>query len=114
MCHLVWKEITYLGFAVSDHGVVANPPKVEAVSAFPVPTDLGHLRCFLGLASYYRRFIPNFAKIANPLHALTGKDTPFLWDSSCQQAFDNLKQLLVEAPVLAYPNFSECFLLECL
>ena len=64
------------------------------------------------MASYYSRFIPSFAKIANPLHALTRKDTPFLWDLNCQQAFESLKQCLIEAPVLVFPNFDNPFLLE--
>ena len=66
---------------MTDKGVAADPRKIEAVCAFPTPTNLKHLRSFLGLASYYKRLIPNFAKIANPLHALTRKDTPFLWSS---------------------------------
>ena len=97
---------------MTDKGVAADPWKIEAVRAFPTPTDLKHLRSFLGLASYYKRLIPNFAKIANPLHALTRKDTPFLWSSDCEQAFENLKQSLTQASVLAFPNFDKHFLLE--
>ena len=103
-CHLAQKEIAYLGFIVTDKGVAADLQKIKAVRSYPTPTDLKHLRSFLGLASYYRRFIANFAKVANPLHALTRKNTPFLWDSTCQQAFENLKQCLIAAPVLAFPN----------
>ena len=110
-CHLVRKEITYLGSVVSDHGVAAHSQKVEAVCAFPIRPDLKHLRPFLGLASYCQRFILRFAKIASPLNALTRKDTPSLWDSSCQQSFDNLKQCLVENTVLAFPNFQNRFML---
>ena len=111
-CHFARKEIAYLGFIVTDKGVAVDPQKIEAVRSYPTPTDLKHLRSFLGLASYYRRFIANFAKIAHPLHALTRKDTPFLWDSTCQQAFENLKQCLIAAPVLAFPNFDSPFLME--
>ena len=67
-------------------------PKVRD---FPEPTDVNKVRQFLGLASYYRRFIPEFAKIANLLHALT----------KCQEAFDKLKELITTAPVLSYPQF---------
>ena len=90
-CHPAQKEIAYLGFIVTDKGVAADQQKIEAVRSYPTPTNLKHLRSFLGLASYYRRFIAIFAKIANPLHTLTRKDTPFLWDSTCQQAFESLK-----------------------
>ena len=72
---------------------------------FPEPTDVNKVRQFLGLASYYRRFIPRFAKIANPLHALTKKNVQFQWTTKCQEAFDKLKQLLTTAPVLSYPQF---------
>ena len=92
-----------------EQDVIQN---IEAVCSYPTPTHLKHLRSFLGLASYYRRFIANFAKIANPLHALTRKDTPFLWDSTCQQAFESLKQCLIAAPVLAFPNIDDPFLME--
>ena len=64
------------------------------------------------MCSFYRHFVHTFAKIAEPLHRLTRKDTPFEWDSECQQSFDCLKCKLVEAPVLAYPNFSKDFCLE--
>ena len=76
-CYLARREVEYLGYIVSDKGLAADPRKIEAVGTFPVPCDLKHLRSFVGLASYYRRFIPNFAKVANPLHALTRKDAPF-------------------------------------
>ena len=89
-----------------------DPEKTEAVCNFPQPTDLKSLRSFLGLASYYRCFVPNFSKIAGPLHTLTRKDTPFNWSPSCQEAFDPLKQLLTKTPVLALPNFEKDFRLE--
>ena len=72
------------------------------------------MRQFLGLASYYRRFIANFVKIAKPLHDLMKKDTAFDWNQECQEAFNTFKQLLCSAPVLAYPEFGpgKCFILE--
>ena len=79
---------------------------------YPIPTDLKKLRSFLGLASYYRRFIAQFSTFAGPLHALTHKDTPFEWSTACQSAFDTLKLLLATTPVLAFPDFSQPFLLE--
>ena len=102
----------YLGHVVSREGVRADPRKLTAVQKFPTPTNLKTLRSFLGLASYYRRFIPNFSKVAGPLHSLTKKDVPFTWTSECQQIFGKLKCLLTTSPVLAYPNFKEKFLLE--
>ena len=80
--------------------------------AYPVPNDVKSLRSFLGLASYYRRFVPGFAKVAGPLHALTKKDSPFIWGPECQAAFAELKQLLTSSPVLAFPDFTRGFILE--
>ena len=111
-CHLMRQQVEYLGYVVSKHGVATDPAKVQAVQEFPLPKDLKALRSFLGLASYYRRFIPNFSVIANPLYSLTRKDVPFEWSQDCQEAFDKLKNHLIHAPVLAFPDFSTDFNLE--
>lgn len=111
-CHLLAQQVEYLGYVVTKHGISADPKKLEAIQSFPVPSDLRSLRSFLGLASYYRRFMPSFSKVANPLFALTKKDMTFEWTPSCQEAFDTLKRLLTEAPVLAFPQFGQGFVLE--
>ena len=100
------------GLLVTRDGIKADPKKVEAVRDFPVPQNLRSLRSFLGLASYYRRFIPQFSRVAGPLFALTKKDSPFNWGAEQQEAFVSLKELLITAPVLAFPNFSKDYLLE--
>jgi len=112
-CHLLAQQVEYLGYVVTEHGISADPKKVEAIQSFPVPSDLRSLRSFLGLASYYRRFIPSFSKIANPLFALTKKDVAFEWSPSCQDAFNTLQRLLTEAPVLAFPRFGQGYLDGC-
>ena len=111
-CHLGKPQVEYLGYIVSVQGIAADPKKVQAIKSFPVPANLKTLRSFLGLASYYRRFIPHFAAEANPLHALTCMDVPFIWDPACQEAFEHLKQLMTEAPLLPFPYFHQSFLLE--
>lgn len=105
-CTLARPEVVYLGHIVSRDGILPNPEKVNAVKDMLVPTNVKAVRQFLGLASYYRRFIPKFAKIANSLHALTHQDVPFVWMPDCQDAFMRLKELLSSPPVLAYPNFA--------
>ena len=97
---------------MSREGISADVQKVEAVRSFPRPNDLTSLRTFLGLASYYRRFIPSFSTVASPLYALTHKNAEFYWGQFEQIAFDRLKQLLINAPVLAFPNFDQEFILE--
>ena len=76
-CHFIKEEIGYLGHVITTRGLKTNPHTVSAVTDFPVPSSLAALRQFLGLTSYYRRFIAQYAKIAHPLHALTKKDVPF-------------------------------------
>ena len=111
-CTLAKREVNYLGHVVSKEGIMPDPGKIKSVKEMPVPTNVKAVRQFLGLASYYRRFIPKFAKIANPLHALTHQDVPFIWTQACQDAFSKLKELLSSPPVLAYPNFTKPFVLH--
>ena len=91
-----------------------DPLKTDKVKHFPTPTDPTSVRRFLGLASYYRKFVPRFAAVAVPLHRLTKKDEKFEWSEECETVFCLLKSLLTEAPVLVYPRFGEGeqFLLE--
>ena len=111
-CKLVHKKVEYLGYVVSSSGIAADPKKIYAVENFPRSTDLKSLRSFLGLTSYYRRFIPNYSIIAQPMYKLTHKDVQYQWCGRCEEAFTRLKQALTNAPVLAYPCFEDSFLLE--
>ena len=101
-----------LGHTITPSGLKPSSDHLLAVKNFPVPKDIKSLRQFLGLSSFYRRFVHSFAKIAEPLHRLTRKDTLFEWNLDCQQSFNCLKSKLIETPVLAYPNFSKDFCLE--
>ena len=106
-CELFMQEIEFLGHHVGRNGLRVMTPKVEAVDKWPVPENVTDLRSFLGLAGYYRRFVPGFSKIAAPLHELTQTKTgtpAFQWAERHQLAFDELKKKLREAPVLALPN----------
>ena len=113
-CVFLQEQVKYLGHTISRQGIAPDVSKVEKVQHFPVPTDVLTLRQFLGLASYYRRFIKNFAAVSSPLTALTKKGVLFEWTTHCQGAFDKLKNLLCTAPVLAYPQFGpgHTFVLE--
>ena len=105
-CHIGMAKVNYLGHVFSAAGMEPDPQKVTAVQDWTTPTNVSDLRSFLGLASYYRRYIPRFADIAAPLHRLTDKGALFSWDPACQSAFDILKERLTQAPVLTYPEFS--------
>ena len=104
-CVLARTQVHYLGHIVSGEGIAVDPKKIEAVESFPEPTSVKEVRQFLGLAGYYRRYCRGFSKIAQPLHSLTKKGVAFQWTEETQDAFDQLKGLLISAPVLAYPNF---------
>ncbi|GBG82970.1 hypothetical protein CBR_g36496 [Chara braunii] len=104
-------EISFLGYVVTRGGLRPDSRKVAAVKEAPVPTSLTQVRAFLGLASYYRRFIKGFAAIARPLTNLLRKDQPLNWDAECQQAFATLKDTLAIAPILIRPDPSKQYIL---
>ena len=133
-CHFFQHSVIFLGHVLSAEGISANPEKVEKVKNWPVPTNPKELRSFLGLASYYHRFILKFAAIAKCLHQLVGPANhqkakknktniepvaesqlnrqTFLWTGKHQEAFDLLKACLTSVPVLGYPDFNHPFELE--
>ena len=106
-CNIGVCEVRYLGHVFSGKGMEPDTTKISAVCDWPIPTNPTELRSFLGLASYYRRYIYQFADIAAPLYHLTNKGAVFTWDETCQSAFNHLKQKLTHSPVLAYPSFSQ-------
>ncbi|GBG76598.1 hypothetical protein CBR_g22477 [Chara braunii] len=104
-------EISFLGYVVTRGGLRPDSRNVAAVKEAPVPTSLTQVRSFLGLASYYRRFIKGFAAIARPLMNLLWKDQPLSCDTECQQAFATLKDALAMAPILIRPDPLKQFIL---
>ena len=113
-CQFCKTKLRYLRHIVSQTGIEPDPDKIRAVRDYPVPTRLKDLRAFLGLTNYYRRFIKNYATIAEPLTSLTrnADSKPFVWSPICQQAFNHLRHLLIQAPIIAYPQFDKPFILQ--
>ncbi len=97
-------EVPFLGHIVSREGVGVDPAKTEAVEKWPTPVNVKDVRAFLGLASYYRRYIPGFSMVAAPMTNLTRQGVDLVWDDACEGAFGTLKAALISAPVLAYPT----------
>ncbi|GBG76455.1 hypothetical protein CBR_g22203 [Chara braunii] len=97
-------SVIYLGHVISGDGLAPEAAKVVAIQDWPQPQTVRDVRSFLGLASYYRKFVRNFSAVATPLTNLTKKDTPFLWSLHCQMTFAQLKQALTRAPVLKLPD----------
>lgn len=123
-CAFFQKEVRYLGHVVSDKGVSTDPGKIEVVANWKHPPTVSELRSFLGFASYYRRFVEGFARLAAPLHRLVAKLASTKsnrravqtltenWTEECISSFEVLRTRLVTAPVLAYADFSLPFILE--
>ena len=102
-CKFFARETEYLGHVVSEAGVAVSPDKITAITEWPVPTSVTEVRSFLGTASYYRRFVQDFATVASPLHRLTDHGAQWSWEAQHQEAFDQLKRALATTPVLKYP-----------
>ena len=123
-CRFFAREAQYLGHVISAAGVATDPDKTRVVADWPRPQTARELRSFLGFASYYRRFVPQFATYAAPLHRLAAAagatkrapssviSVPDGWDQYCEVGFQALKERLTSAPVLAYADFSRPFVLE--
>ncbi|RXN22039.1 Transposon Ty3-I Gag-Pol poly [Labeo rohita] len=123
-CAFFKQQVKYLGHVVSSQGVATDPSKVEVVAKWGRPVNVTELRSFLGFASYYRRFVEGFAKLAAPLHKLVaefvgsrhkksaGPSFASAWTEHCQNSFDTLKEKLTTSPILAYADFSLPFILE--
>lgn len=103
-CTFAAKEVGFLGHIVSTTGIRADPKKVQALKDWATPQNIGDIRSFLGLATYFRKYIPYFADKARSLTALTSKIVKWKWDTECQEAFEVLKTCLSEDPVLALPD----------
>lgn len=123
-CAFFQREVKYLGHVISAAGVSTDPGKIEAVEKWQRPGTVTELRSFLGFASYYRRFVEGFAKLAAPLHRLVAECTRVgpgkrakqglgeAWTEQSQASFEGLKRKLTTTPVLAYADFSLPFILE--
>ena len=103
-CDFWLKEISFLGHIVSVEGIRVDSVKIEAVVNWKPPRSVIEVRSFLGLAGYYRRFVKGFSVIASPLTKLLRKGVMFEWSDKCQNIFEQLKEMLVEAPVLTQPT----------
>ena len=111
-CALYRNKVKYLGHVVSDTGIHTDPEKADAIRNWPTPDSPSAVRSFLGMASYYRRFIEGFGTIAQPLHKLTEKRAIFRWTPECNTSFSILKEKLTAAPILSYPTPGDEYILD--
>jgi transposase InsO family protein len=110
-CHFGKRELKYLGFLISKSGIKMDPAKIEAVKNIATPKNKTSLLTFLGMTGHYRRFVRQYADVAAPLHELT-KDVPFVWEEKQTKAFETLKERLITAPILRFPDFKKEFVLQ--
>jgi hypothetical protein len=116
-------SVKFLGHTISSEGISVDPTKVQEVMDWKPPTSVHQIRSFLGLVGYYRRFIPDFckiakpmtdfSKIAKPMTELLKKEIKFHWDEKCEEAFHTLRKLLTTAPVLTQPDVTKPFDVYC-
>jgi hypothetical protein len=104
-------SVAYLGHVISAGGVAMDPAKVQAIVDWPAPRSARAVRGFLGLAGYYRKFVHNYGTVAAPLMALLKEG--FSWNDDAAAAFAALKAAIMTAPVLAMPDFTKPFTVEC-
>jgi hypothetical protein len=112
-CDFWLKEIKFLGHTISQAGIAVDPDKVQEVMNWKPPMTIRQIRSFLGLAGYYRRFIPDLSWIAKLITELLNKEAKFVWGQKCEDAFHTLRQHLTIAPVLALPDSSKPFDVYC-
>jgi hypothetical protein len=112
-CDFWLREINFLGHTISQDGISVDPEKVQEVLNWKPPTNVRQIRSFLGLAGYYRRFIPGFSRIAKPMTELLKKGVKYEWSQKCEDAFHTLRQHLTTAPVLAQPDNTKSFEVYC-
>ncbi|KAK5833607.1 hypothetical protein PVK06_017458 [Gossypium arboreum] len=108
-CEFWLRDLTFLGNVVSAEGIRVDPRKIEAILEWKPPRSVSEIQSFLGLAGYYRRFVEGFSVMAAPLTKLIRKGVPFVWTEKQQEAFERLKKVLTEAPVLIQPESGKDF-----
>ncbi len=111
-CHIGQTEIKVLGHIVSKEGFRPDPGNIEAITKMKEPTNLKEVRMLIGMVGSYRKHVLDFSKIASPFTDLTRKNQACKWTVECQQAFEELKTLLIKAPILAKAKLSKQFILE--
>ncbi|XP_068240411.1 uncharacterized protein [Palaemon carinicauda] len=110
-CDFAKAKIIYLGHEVGHGKILPKSVNIQSILDFQVPENRRGIRRFLGMVGYYRRFVLNFADVANPLTNLLKKGQRFCWTAECQDAFDKLKSTMINTPILKTPNFKEPFCL---
>lgn len=108
-CRFLRTQIPFLGYIISNKGVLPDPDKIKPITAFPQPKNKKAIKSFLGMCGYYRRHIHQFADYAKPLNNLLKNDAAFEWSNECTQSFEYFKTCLSNPPILQFPDFTKVF-----
>ena len=111
-CELCRSELRYLGYLINENGLMVDPEKVSAIVNIPEPKTTRDIKSFIGLLSWYRRFIPDMATLVAPLNRLLSKKNKFIFDDECKESFRRAKECLISAPILKCPNFELPFTIQ--
>jgi hypothetical protein len=112
-CEFWLDSVKFLGHTISNEGISVDSSKVQEVIKWRPPKSVLQIRSFLGLAGYYRHFVPDFSRIAKPMTELFKKGVKFVWNEKCENAFQTVTQYLISAPVLAQPDNSKPYEVYC-
>ena len=111
-CTIGVTEVSFFGHIISSTGLKPDPSKIEAILQLPVPDSREKLQTFLGMVNYRAKFAPNLAEVTNPLRLLLKKESDFIWDETQTRAFNKVKQLITDVPVLGYYDSNKELVLE--
>ena len=111
-CIFFQNRLPYLGHIIDNGTISLDPKRISVIKDFQVPKNVKELRRFIGMTQFCRRFVKNLNVILSPLYNLTRMNIAYLWSSECQYAFDQIKTLLSEAPILVSPSDTNHFILE--
>ena len=111
-CKILPQKLELLGHIVTKDGISVDPKKIKVIGEWSSPSNLHELRSFLGHAGYHQNFIPNYAEITAPLRRLEQKGIEFKWNNEAQKAFQKIKDVLMSAIVLAFPNYDLPFIID--
>ena len=111
-CRFALDSLVFLGFRISPDGIQIDDSKIKAVREYPIPKSVKHIRMFLGLSGYHRRWIKNYSIIAKPLFDLLKQDVKFEWTLDCQNAFESLRDAMITAPVLIHPDLNKPYIIN--